>query len=94
MAKPVTTYRNGRTVSCTPRIQPLPASDISIAGAAITAIRSHVSASPAMSSFEAIADTMGTAAACTTTTNSTPRASASHVACTPSRTAAARSPAP
>ena len=31
-AKPTTTYRSGRMVSCTPRIEPLPATDISIAG--------------------------------------------------------------
>jgi hypothetical protein len=81
-------------VSCTPRIQPLPASDISIAGAAMTALRNHGSACSAMSALDAIADTIGTAAACTTTMNSTPSASASQVACTPSRTADTLSPAP
>ena len=38
---PASTYRSGRTVSCTPRSQPLPASDTRIAGAPRIAIRSH-----------------------------------------------------
>ena len=77
-------------MSCTPRIQPLPANHTSIAGAAMTAMRNHDSACSLMSFFDAIADTIGPAAACTMTTKSAPSASASQVACTPSRTAEAR----
>ncbi len=84
-------------VSCTPRIQPLPAADIRIAGTPRIAMRTHGIAASAMLAPDlvpAITDTTGTAATCTTATMATPRPTASQVACTPSPTAAARSPAP
>ena len=84
-------------VSCTPRIQPLPAAEIRMAGTPKIAMRTHGSAASAMSPPDfvpAIADTSGTAASCTAATIVTPMASASQVACTPSPTAAARFPAP
>jgi crotonobetainyl-CoA:carnitine CoA-transferase CaiB-like acyl-CoA transferase len=72
----------------------LPASDTKIAGAPRIAMRNHGSAACAMSAEPAIADTSGTAAACTTTTISAPRPRPNQVACTPSATADARSSAP
>ncbi len=65
-----------------------------MAGAAKMAIRSHGSAAPAMAESPATALVSGPAMTCTTATISTPKPKASQVACTPSRTAAARSPAP
>ena len=80
-----------------PRIQPLPAKEMRIAGTARIAIRSQgsaVSAICAPGPGPAITDTSGTAASCTTTTTARPRPIASQVACTPSATAAARLPTP
>jgi hypothetical protein len=65
-----------------------------MAGTARLAIRTHGNAISAISPPAASADTNGTAVSCTTTTMVAPIPSASHVACTPSSTAARRSPAP
>lgn len=81
-------------VSCTPRIHPFPASETRIAGAPRIAIRSQGNAASAMSPRDAITDTNGTPAASTTNVITAPMASASHVACVPSLTEAARSPDP
>jgi len=84
-------------VSCTPRIHPFPAAAIRIAGTARLAIRTQGSAVSAMrpwSAPPANTDTRGTAVSCTATTMVVPIPSASQVACTPSSTAAVRSPAP
>ncbi len=81
-------------MSCTPRIQPLPAAEIRIAGTPTIAIRTHGKAAPVISLRAANTDTSGTATIWTTTTISVPKPSASQVACTPSPTADARSPAP
>ncbi len=48
-ALPISTNHSGRRVSCTPRIQPLPASVISTSGAPNSATRSHDSAATAIS---------------------------------------------
>ena len=61
-------------MSCTPRIQPLPASEIRIAGAPKIAIRNHGSAMSAISPPSAITARIGTAAACTTATTTVPSA--------------------
>ena len=81
-------------MSCTPRIQPLPAAETRIAGTPTIAMRTHGNAVAAMSPPAANAETNGTAAASTTTTISVPRPRASQVACTPSPTADVRLPAP
>ena len=82
-------------MSCTPRIQPLPAIEIMIAGAARMAILNQDSAAPATSCpGPAIAETTGPAASSTATMANSPKPSDSQVACTPSPTAAGRSPPP
>ena len=81
-------------MSCTPRIQPLPAAEIRIAGTPTIAMRIHGIAASAMSPPAASADTSGTATTWTTTMISAPKPIASQVACTPSPTADARLPAP
>ncbi len=93
-ANPATTWRSGRTVSCTPRIHPFPASETRMAGTPRIAIRSQGRAAVATAALPAIADTAGTATTWTAAMVTTPRATAIQVACTPSWTAAARSPAP
>ncbi len=69
-----------------------------IAGVPKMAIRSQGSAAPAISPLPArapaITETRGTAAICTTRMVNSPSATANQVACTPSATAATRSPAP
>ena len=84
-------------VSCTPRIQPLPAAEIRIAGTPRIAMRSQGIAAAAMLAPDpvpAITETSGTAANMHHGDDRKPRPIASQVACTPSPTAAARSPTP
>ena len=81
-------------MSCTPRIQPLPASEIRIAGAPKIAILTHGSAASAISPPSAISRSSGTAATSTATAMTVPIPMPSQVACTPSPTADPRSPAP
>ena len=81
-------------MSCTPRIQPLPAREIRIAGAPKIAIRTHGSAASAIWPPSAISRNSGTAAASIASTMSIPSPMPSQVACTPSPTADPRSPAP
>ncbi len=91
---PTSTYRSGRKVSCTPRIQPLPAIVTRMSGAPNNAIRNQPTAASATSPGPARALAIGTASSWPTTTRTAPTASASQVACTPSATASARRPAP
>jgi hypothetical protein len=94
IALPASTYRNGFAVSCTPRIQPLPAMVTRISGAPNSAIRSQDTAATAISSLPERTRAIGQASSCPATSTKSPTNSASHVACTPSRTASARRPAP
>ena len=91
---PTSTYRSGRTVSCTPRSQPFPAKVTSISGMPSEAIRSHPCACAASSPPPASTRVTGAAASCTRASSTSPRPPASQVACTPSTTASERRPAP
>jgi hypothetical protein len=92
---PSSTMRIGRAVSCTPRIQPLPASVTSTSGAPGRAIRSQLSAaSDTGPGPPASALATGPATSSPTSSSTAPTPSASQVDCTPSPTASARRPAP